>query len=167
MKDFLLKLLGGVRKEKYDTLAAQYEALDNSYEELNRQKEALYKEVQNYKVNTAIYTDKISALEKQLEDYDKVCKELEEAKEALKMVDSGYETIIKKNKELQEKLDAAQKQLDEIVELSVKKNDGDKVILNGQEFGGDNIKFIKGDPVEISIYDKDDKLYPNLELDEK
>lgn len=167
MKDFLLKLLGGVRKEKYDTLAAQYKTLENSYEELNRQKEALYVEVQNYKVNVAIYTDKIGTLEKQLEDYDKVCKELEEAKEALKMVDSGYESIIKKNKELQEELDVTKKQLNEIVELSVKKNAGDKVILNGQEFDGESIKFIKGDPVEISIYDKNDKLYSNFVLNEK
>lgn len=167
MKDFLLNLLGGVRKEKYNTLTAQYETLNNSYNELNCQKEALYTEVQNYKVNVAIYTDKISTLEKQLENYDKVCKELEEAKEALKMVDSGYEAIIKKNKELQEELDAAKKQLDEIVELSVKKNDGDKVVLNGQEFDGENIKFIKGNPVEISIYDKNNKLYPNLELNKE
>ena len=49
-----------------------------------------------------------------------------------------------------------------IVDLFVCRETGDKVVINGQVIEDDCIQLLKGTPVTVAVYDKNDKLYPSL-----
>ena len=51
-----------------------------------------------------------------------------------------------------------------IVDLFVRRETGDKVVINGQVIEDDCIQLLKGTPVTVAVYDKNDKLYPSLEM---
>lgn len=54
------------------------------------------------------------------------------------------------------------------VTLSIKDlNDGDTVVLNGQPFTQGFIPLLKGTPVQIAVYDKNNTLYPSLQMEEQ
>lgn len=57
---------------------------------------------------------------------------------------------------------------DKTVTLSIKDlNEGDTVVLNGQPFTQNSISLLKGTPVQIAIYDKNNALYPSLQMEEQ
>ena len=51
-----------------------------------------------------------------------------------------------------------------IVDLFVRREIGDKVVVNGQVIEDDCIQLLKGTPVTVAVYDKNDKLYPCLTM---
>lgn len=51
-----------------------------------------------------------------------------------------------------------------IVDLFVRRETGDKVVINGQVIEDDCIQLLKGTPVTVAVYDKNDKLYPCLTM---
>lgn len=51
-----------------------------------------------------------------------------------------------------------------IVNLFVRRETGDKVVVNGQVVEDDCIQLLKGTPVTVAVYDKNDKLYPSLAM---
>lgn len=51
-----------------------------------------------------------------------------------------------------------------IVDLFVRRETGDKVVINGQVIEDDCIQLLKGTPVTVAVYDKNDKLYPSLTM---
>ena len=70
-------------------------------------------------------------------------------------------------REVIEKLQAElndMKQDKHIVDLFVRRKTGDKVVINGQVIEDDCIQLLKGTPVTVAVYDKNDKLYPNLTM---
>lgn len=70
-------------------------------------------------------------------------------------------------REVIEKLQAElndMKQDKHIVNLFVRRNTGDKVVINGQVIEDDCIQLLKGTPVTVAVYDKNDKLYPSLTM---
>ena len=56
------------------------------------------------------------------------------------------------------------KQDKHIVDLFVRRETGDKVVINGQVIEDDCIQLLKGTPVTVAVYDKNDKLYPSLTM---
>lgn len=56
------------------------------------------------------------------------------------------------------------KQDKHIVDLFVHRETGDKVVINGQVIEDDCIQLLKGTPVTVAVYDKNDKLYPSLTM---
>lgn len=56
------------------------------------------------------------------------------------------------------------KQDKHIVDLFVRRKTGDKVVINGQVIEDDCIQLLKGTPVTVAVYDKNDKLYPSLTM---
>jgi hypothetical protein len=70
-------------------------------------------------------------------------------------------------REVIEKLQAElndMKQDKHIVDLFVRRETGDKVVINGQVIEDDCIQLLKGTPVTVAVYDKNDKLYPSLTM---
>lgn len=70
-------------------------------------------------------------------------------------------------REVIEKLQAElndMKQDKHIVDLFVSRKTGDKVVINGQVIEDDCIQLLKGTPVTVAVYDKNDKLYPSLTM---
>lgn len=70
-------------------------------------------------------------------------------------------------REVIEKLQAElndMKQDKHIVDLFVRRKTGDKVVINGQVIEDDCIQLLKGTPVTVAVYDKNDKLYPSLTM---
>lgn len=51
-----------------------------------------------------------------------------------------------------------------IVDLFVRRETGDKVVVNGQVIENDCIQLLKGTPVTVAVYDKNNKLYPCLTM---
>lgn len=51
-----------------------------------------------------------------------------------------------------------------IVDMFVRREIGDKVVVNGQVIEDDCIQLLKGTPVTVAVYDKNDKLYPCLTM---
>lgn len=51
-----------------------------------------------------------------------------------------------------------------IVDLFVRREIGDKVVVNGQVIEDNCIQLLKGTPVTVAVYDKNDKLYPCLAM---
>lgn len=51
-----------------------------------------------------------------------------------------------------------------IVDLFVRRETGDKVVINGQVIEDDCIQLLKGTPVTVAVYDKNDKLYSSLAM---
>ena len=56
------------------------------------------------------------------------------------------------------------KQDKHIVNLFVHRESGDRVVINGQVIEDDCIQLLKGTPVTVAVYDKNDKLYPSLTM---
>lgn len=83
-------------------------------------------------------------------------KQVEEYKKDLV---AARETIEKLQAELND-----MKQDKHIVDLFVRRETGDKVVINGQVIEDDCIQLLKGTPVTVAVYDKNDKLYPSLTM---
>lgn len=66
---------------------------------------------------------------------------------------------------LQAEIDSM-KQDKHIVNLYVPRETGDKVVVNGQVVKDSCIQLLKGTPITVAIYDKNDKLYPSLTMSE-
>lgn len=66
---------------------------------------------------------------------------------------------------LQAEIDSM-KQDKHIVNLYVPRETGDKVVVNGQVVKDSRIQLLKGTPITVAIYDKNDKLYPSLTMSE-
>lgn len=83
----------------------------------------------------------------------------EQAEEYKKDLVAARETIEKLQAELND-----MKQDKHIVDLFVRRKTGDKVVINGQVIEDDCIQLLKGTPVTVAVYDKNDKLYPSLTM---
>lgn len=83
----------------------------------------------------------------------------EQAEEYKKDLVAAREVIEKLQAELND-----MKQDKHIVDLFVRRNTGDKVVINGQVIEDDCIQLLKGTPVTVAVYDKNDKLYPSLTM---
>lgn len=83
----------------------------------------------------------------------------EQAEEYKKDLVAAREVIEKLQAELND-----MKQDKHIVDLFVHRKTGDKVVINGQVIEDDCIQLLKGTPVTVAVYDKNDKLYPSLTM---
>ncbi len=83
----------------------------------------------------------------------------EQVKEYKKDLVAAQEVIEKLQAELND-----MKQDKHIVDLFVRRNTSDKVVINGQVIEDDCIQLLKGTPVTVAVYDKNDKLYPSLTM---
>lgn len=83
----------------------------------------------------------------------------EQAEEYKKDLVAAREVIEKLQAELND-----MKQDKHIVDLFVRRETGDKVVINGQVIEDDCIQLLKGTPVTVAVYDKNDKLYPSLTM---
>lgn len=83
----------------------------------------------------------------------------EQAEEYKKDLIAARETIEKLQAELND-----MKQDKHIVNLFVHRESGDRVVINGQVIEDDCIQLLKGTPVTVAVYDKNDKLYPSLTM---
>lgn len=83
----------------------------------------------------------------------------EQAEEYKKDLIAARDTIEKLQAELND-----MKQDKHIVDLFVRRETGDKVVINGQVIEDDCIQLLKGTPVTVAVYDKNDKLYPSLTM---
>ena len=83
----------------------------------------------------------------------------EQAEEYKKDLVAAREVIEKLQAELND-----MKQDKHIVDLFVRRETGDKVVINGQVIEADCIQLLKGTPVTVAVYDKNDKLYPSLTM---
>ena len=83
----------------------------------------------------------------------------EQAEEYKKDLVAARETIEKLQAELND-----MKQDKHIVNLFVHRESGDRVVINGQVIEDDCIQLLKGTPVTVAVYDKNDKLYPSLTM---
>lgn len=83
----------------------------------------------------------------------------EQAEEYKKDLVAAREVIEKLQTELND-----MKQDKHIVDLFVRRKTGDKVVINGQVIEDDCIQLLKGTPVTVAVYDKNDKLYPSLTM---
>lgn len=85
----------------------------------------------------------------------------EQAEEYKKDLIAARDVIEKLQAELND-----MKQDKHIVDLFVRRETGDKVVINGQVIEDDCIQLLKGTPVTVAVYDKNDKLYPSLTMSE-
>lgn len=83
----------------------------------------------------------------------------EQAEEYKKDLIAARDVIEKLQAELND-----MKQDKHIVDLFVHRETGDKVVINGQVIEDDCIQLLKGTPVTVAVYDKNDKLYPSLTM---
>lgn len=83
----------------------------------------------------------------------------EQVEEYKKDLIAARDTIEKLQAELND-----MKQDKHIVDLFVHRETGDKVVINGQVIEDDCIQLLKGTPVTVAVYDKNDKLYPSLTM---
>lgn len=83
----------------------------------------------------------------------------EQAEEYKKDLVAAREVIEKLQAELND-----MKQDKHIVDLFVRRETGDKVVIDGQVIEDDCIQLLKGTPVTVAVYDKNDKLYPSLTM---
>ena len=100
----------------------------------------------------------------QVEEYKK---DLVAAREVIEKLREEYKKDLIIAREAIKKLQAElndMKQDKHIVDLFVRRKTGDKVVINGQVIEDDCIQLLKGTPVTVAVYDKNDKLYPSLTM---
>lgn len=83
----------------------------------------------------------------------------EQTEEYKKDLVAARETIEKLQSELND-----MKQDKHVVDLFVHRETDDKVVINGKVIEDACIQLLKGTPVTVAVYDKNDKLYPSLTL---